>query len=155
MSQPDAIERDVMEYDVVTVGAGHFATSVEGQSVAVERVDWRPPMEGTAADLAAHPHVGALMWGAEDLVASMGGSSSRTPGGAYRSVVQHARATVLLAAAVDPGWSSVLWVLALFAISEPLMRPVLARTSSAASGLRFCGMIELPVVNASLSRMKP
>ena len=31
----------------------------------------------------------------------------------------------------------------------------MARTSSAASGLRFCGMIELPVVKASLSRMKP
>ena len=29
------------------------------------------------------------------------------------------------------------------------MRPVLARTSSAASGLRFCGMIEEPVVNLS------
>ena len=27
-----------------------------------------------------------------------------------------------------------------------MMRPVLARTSSAASGLRFCGMIEEPVV---------
>ena len=38
--------------------------------------------------------------------------------------------------------------------SAPVMRPVLARTSSAASGLRFCGMIELPVVNASDSRMK-
>ena len=30
-----------------------------------------------------------------------------------------------------------------------MMRPVLARTSSAASGLRFCGMIEEPVVNLS------
>ena len=36
-----------------------------------------------------------------------------------------------------------------------MMRPVLARTSSAASGLRFCGMIEEPVVNLSDSRMKP
>ena len=30
-----------------------------------------------------------------------------------------------------------------------MTRPVLARTSSAASGLRFCGMIEEPVVNLS------
>ena len=62
-----------------------------------------------AAELAAHPHVGALMWGAEDLVASMGGSSSRTPEGAYRSVVQHARATVLLAAAAHgaAAWDAV------------------------------------------------
>ena len=35
------------------------------------------------------------------------------------------------------------------------MRPVLARTSSAASGLRFCGMIEEPVVNWSDSATRP
>ena len=35
------------------------------------------------------------------------------------------------------------------------MRPTLARASSAASGLRFCGMIDEPVVNLSESRMKP
>ena len=35
------------------------------------------------------------------------------------------------------------------------MRPVLARTSSAASGFRFCGMIDEPVVNLSDSRTKP
>src|SRR6185437_6769128 len=34
-------------------------------------------------------------------------------------------------------------------ISAPTMRPVLPRTSSAASGLRFCGMIDEPVVKAS------
>ena len=36
-----------------------------------------------------------------------------------------------------------------------MMRPVLARTSSAASGLRFCGMIEEPVVNLSDSATRP
>ena len=35
------------------------------------------------------------------------------------------------------------------------MRPVLARTNSAASGLRFCGMIEEPVVNLSESFRNP
>ncbi len=39
-------------------------------------------------------------------------------------------------------------------VSAPITRPTLARTSSAASGLRFCGMIEEPVVNLSESRMK-
>ncbi len=39
--------------------------------------------------------------------------------------------------------------------SAPTMRPVLARTSSAASGLRFCGMIEEPVVKRSDSLTKP
>ena len=37
----------------------------------------------------------------------------------------------------------------------PAMRPTLARLNSAASGLRFCGMIEEPVVNLSESLMKP
>ena len=37
---------------VVTVGADLLATAVEGQAVPVERVDWRPPLDGTADDLA-------------------------------------------------------------------------------------------------------
>ena len=41
------------EPTVVTTGAGMFADAVAGQAVAVERVDWRPPMPATEADLAA------------------------------------------------------------------------------------------------------
>lgn len=37
---------------VVGVGADLFADAVAGQAVDVTRVDWRPPMDGTAADLA-------------------------------------------------------------------------------------------------------
>ena len=51
-----------------------------------------------AAEIARAPNVVALMWGAEDLVASLGGSSSRRRDGAYRDVARHARSTVLLAA---------------------------------------------------------
>lgn len=51
-----------------------------------------------AEKLAAHDQVVALMWGAEDLVASIGGTSSRKPGGAYRDIARVARARVLLAA---------------------------------------------------------
>lgn len=51
-----------------------------------------------AEPLAAAPHVVALMWGAEDLSASLGGTSSRAPDGRYRDVARHARARVLLAA---------------------------------------------------------
>jgi citrate lyase subunit beta/citryl-CoA lyase len=51
-----------------------------------------------AAEIAASPNVVALMWGAEDLVASLGGSSSRFPDGRYRDVAAHARSSVLLAA---------------------------------------------------------
>ncbi|WP_344341761.1 CoA ester lyase [Agrococcus versicolor] len=54
-----------------------------------------------AADIAAHPNVVALMWGAEDLVASIGGTSSRDATGAYRAVATHARSHVLLAAAAS------------------------------------------------------
>jgi len=49
--------------------------------------------------IAEHPNVVALMWGAEDLVASLGGTSSRFPDGRYRHVARHARSVVLLAAA--------------------------------------------------------
>ncbi|MEZ5096696.1 MAG: DUF1116 domain-containing protein [Nocardioides sp.] len=38
---------------VVGVGADVFADALEQQAVAVTRVDWRPPMPGTEADLAA------------------------------------------------------------------------------------------------------
>ena len=48
--------------------------------------------------LAALDNVVALMWGAEDLVASLGGTSSRKPNGRYRDVARYARSRVLLAA---------------------------------------------------------
>ncbi|MCZ2402490.1 CoA ester lyase [Paenarthrobacter sp. Z7-10] len=51
-----------------------------------------------APSIAATPNVVALMWGAEDLVASLGGSSSRHEDGSYRAVAMHARSAVLLAA---------------------------------------------------------
>ena len=51
-----------------------------------------------ASEVAALPNVSALMWGAEDLVASLGGSSSRYADGRYRDVATHARSQVLLAA---------------------------------------------------------
>ena len=39
-----------------------------------------------------------MMWGAEDLVADLGGSSSRRADGTYRDVARHVRSTTLLAA---------------------------------------------------------
>ena len=51
-----------------------------------------------ASAIADHPAVVALMWGAEDLVASLGGSSSRDATGDYRGIARHARSAVLLAA---------------------------------------------------------
>lgn len=51
-----------------------------------------------AVAIAEAPNVVALMWGAEDLVASLGGVSSRRADGQYRDVALHARSQVLLAA---------------------------------------------------------
>lgn len=61
-----------------------------------------------AAEIAAAPNCVGLMWGAEDLVAAMGGTKSRFDSGeadarrvagGYRDVPRHARASVSLAAA--------------------------------------------------------
>lgn len=51
-----------------------------------------------AGEIAVVGNVCGLMWGAEDLMAALGGSSSRTTSGAYRDVAVHARSAVLLAA---------------------------------------------------------
>jgi citrate lyase subunit beta / citryl-CoA lyase len=39
-----------------------------------------------------------VMWGAEDLVAGLGGKSSRLPDGSYRDIARHVRSMTLLAA---------------------------------------------------------
>jgi citrate lyase subunit beta / citryl-CoA lyase len=51
-----------------------------------------------AREVAGRAGVVALMWGAEDLVASLGGTTSRDAGGAYRDIARHARSQILLAA---------------------------------------------------------
>jgi citrate lyase subunit beta / citryl-CoA lyase len=51
-----------------------------------------------ATEIAAAEGTVAMMWGAEDLVATLGGSSSRNADGSYRDVARHVRSTVLLAA---------------------------------------------------------
>lgn len=62
-----------------------------------------------AAELARHPSVDALMWGAEDLVASLSGRSSRHADGRYRDVARYARSRVLIAAgaAGKAAWDAV------------------------------------------------
>lgn len=54
-----------------------------------------------SAPIAAEPNVVALMWGAEDLVVSLGGTSSRFATGRYRPLAAHARSQVLLAAGAN------------------------------------------------------
>ena len=50
------------------------------------------------AELAAVSNVAGLMWGADDLVAGLGGTASRHPDGRYRDIARHARNQTLLAA---------------------------------------------------------
>ncbi|GLY16421.1 CoA ester lyase [Kineosporia rhizophila] len=50
------------------------------------------------AGIAAAANTAGLMWGAEDLIAGLGGTSSRRPDGRYRDVALAARSAVLLAA---------------------------------------------------------
>ncbi|WEK14256.1 MAG: CoA ester lyase [Candidatus Microbacterium phytovorans] len=51
-----------------------------------------------AEAMAALDAVVGLMWGAEDLIASLGGTSSRKKKGGYRDIARYARSRVLLAA---------------------------------------------------------
>lgn len=51
-----------------------------------------------ATEIASAEGTVAMMWGAEDLVAATGGSSSRRTDHSYRDVARHVRSTVLLAA---------------------------------------------------------
>lgn len=51
-----------------------------------------------AAEVARVDNTFAMMWGAEDLFAVLGGTSNRNPDGSYREVVRHVRSQTLLAA---------------------------------------------------------
>lgn len=66
-----------------------------------------------AAKIAREPNLVALMWGAEDLIADLGGGSSRDSAGKYRAVATHVRSQALLAAkasgkrALDSIWADI------------------------------------------------
>lgn len=103
-----------------------------------------------ASELAAHPDVVALTWGAEDLVAEIGGTSSRAGDGGYRGVARHARSAMLLAAA---------------AAGRPALDTVfldigdtegLRATAADAHGSGFVGMMcihprQVPVIHAAFA----
>ncbi|MFE2046239.1 HpcH/HpaI aldolase/citrate lyase family protein [Streptomyces sp. NPDC059477] len=67
-----------------------------------------------AAAIAQHATCAGLMWGAEDLIVGIGGTSSRQVDGRYRDVAMHARSSVLLAAAAagKPALDSVVFDIA-------------------------------------------
>ena len=101
-----------------------------------------------APSIAAEPNVVALMWGADDLVASLGGSSSRFPDGSYRAIARHARSAVLLAAGAH-GKAAVDGVFLAIPDLEGLEAEVL---DAVASGFRATACIhpsQVPVIRAA------
>ncbi|WP_051105574.1 HpcH/HpaI aldolase/citrate lyase family protein [Parafrankia discariae] len=54
-----------------------------------------------SAEVVRAANLAGVMWGAEDLMASLGGSSSRLADGRYRDIARHAKSTVLLHAAAS------------------------------------------------------
>ncbi|MFC9659632.1 HpcH/HpaI aldolase/citrate lyase family protein [Nocardia sp. NPDC127606] len=74
--------------DIPPMLAGYDIVALVETPAGVRRLD----------DIASSPTVIAVMWGAEDLVAALGGSSSRHPNGIYRDVAKHLRSATLLAA---------------------------------------------------------
>jgi len=86
-------------YDVVLLAKAESSDQVVGLSPLRIVALCETPLGVLAAGaLAACASTVALMWGAEDLVAGLGGSSSRYPDGQYRDVARNARSQVLLAA---------------------------------------------------------
>jgi citrate lyase subunit beta/citryl-CoA lyase len=88
------------EYRTVMLAKAEAGSLAELSDWAVIALIETPRGVQDAATVAAAPAVVALMWGAEDLIAAMGGRGSRWPDGRYRDVARHARSTVLIAAQV-------------------------------------------------------
>jgi len=96
--------------DLATLSQTDYRTVMVAKAESVKRIRRLDPRfavialcetaRGIAASerIAELDNVVALMWGAEDLVASLGGTSSRKPKGAYRDVARYARSRVLIAA---------------------------------------------------------
>ncbi|MFK4805254.1 HpcH/HpaI aldolase/citrate lyase family protein [Microbacterium sp. ZW CA_36] len=103
-------ETDAFAADLATLSQTDYRRIMVAKSESpkrIKRIDARfevialcETAKGVAqADrIAALDNVVALMWGAEDLVASLAGTSSRKPNGRYRDIARYARSHVLLAA---------------------------------------------------------
>ena len=83
--------------------AGRIAVALPGKSI-IALIE-TPAGAVNAAEIAAAPNVHGLMWGSEDLIAAMGGGSSRGEDGTYRAVAMHVRSQTLLAAKAYGKWA--------------------------------------------------
>ncbi|HEY5438879.1 MAG TPA: CoA ester lyase [Acidimicrobiales bacterium] len=100
----DDFERDLLALDqtayaVVMLAKTESADDVRavGKYQVIALCETAKGVVAAPSIAAASPTV-AIMWGAEDLIASLGGSSSRDDDGHYRDVARYARAQVLVAA---------------------------------------------------------
>lgn len=95
--------------DLSALAETDYTTVMLAKTESPEQVRSLAPLEVVAlvetargvvdcAAIAAAPNTVGLMWGAEDLVAGLGGVGSRRPDGRYRDVAVAARSAVLLAA---------------------------------------------------------
>lgn len=113
MVRINALDTEESRLDLAALALGNFNTIMVAKATRPEDIaalaDYNVVVlcETAAGILAAPalaelPNVVALMWGAEDLVASLGGTSSRFASGqragAYRAVATQARSQLLLAA---------------------------------------------------------
>lgn len=93
-----AVRRSAFRTVMVAKAESAASLSPLGDGYAVIALCETAKGVAAADELAAAERVTALMWGAEDLVASLGGTSSRRADGTYRDVARQARSRVLLAA---------------------------------------------------------
>jgi len=95
----DLVALDETSYTTVMLAKTESAAEVQALApLRVVALCETPAGVQNAGAIAATSNVDALMWGAEDLIAALGGTSSRFPTGRYRDVARHARSSVLLAA---------------------------------------------------------
>lgn len=96
----DALSR--LPFDLVMLPKTEAAAQLEELTgLGVVALCETPRGVRAAGAIAASGHCLALMWGAEDLLAALGGTSSRDERGRYRDVARHARNEILLAAAAS------------------------------------------------------
>ncbi|MBJ8348033.1 CoA ester lyase [Antrihabitans sp. YC2-6] len=100
---------DELELDLAALRKTEYPTVMLAKCESAEQVRSLAPREVIAliesplgalavVDIAHAANTVGLMWGAEDLVAGLGGTGSRGPDGLYRHVAQEVRSTSLLAA---------------------------------------------------------
>jgi citrate lyase subunit beta / citryl-CoA lyase len=105
----NAADTDEYPRDLEALKGTPYTTVMLSKTESAEQVAALAPLEVIALletprgvvfarEIAAAPGAVALMWGAEDLVATLGGSSSRKADGGYRDVARHVRSTALLTA---------------------------------------------------------